>query len=130
MADLVLLRAELDSDPAFYDPLTDQQVADHLLQLTGTLDVTAVTPTDIYEAIVPSEYVGLTDAEKAQLSDIFSLPEVRLGGNAELVLTTTFGPGTATRTNLLGLKTIVVTLATELGIGPVHAGDVAGARAL
>ena len=130
MADLVLLRAELDSDPSFYDPLTDQQVADHLLQLTGTRDVDAVSPTDIYEAIVPSEYVGLTDAEKLQLSDIFSLPEVRLGGNAEVVLTNAFGAGTTTRTNLLALTTVTVTLAAELGIGLVHAGDVAGARAL
>ena len=124
------LRVELDSAPSLYGPMSDQQVADYLAELEGELPVNAISSSDVFEAIHPPEYAPLSNAQKAILSDIFSLGEVQLGGNAQTALTNIFPAGSTTRTNLIALTKTTVTRAEEKGLGVVHAGDVAAARAL
>ena len=124
------LRAELDSAPSLYGPMSHQEVADYLTALEGTLPVASVSSSDVYEAVSPPEYTNLNSNEKGILSDIFGLGEVQLGGNAQSVLMTIFPAGTQTRTNLIALTKITVTRAREKGLDDPHAGDVAAARAL
>ena len=128
---LEILAAELADDPLDrgYDGMTDQQAADDLNTAYRSANVDAVSSADVYDAIVPAEYTGLTAAQKSILSDIFSLSEVRVQGNTRDALLAIFGAGTTTRTNLAALTTASITRAAELGLPAIHAGDVAAARA-
>lgn len=134
MANLVLLRSELLDDPLVrgYAGMTDQVAANDLnSEETGrTLLVPTVPTTDIHDAIDPAEYDGLTDLDKAKLSDIFTLNNASTApGNTRATLLSIFGAGTASRDNLLALAQQDISRAIEINIGTVHAGDVGAARA-
>ncbi len=113
-----MLKEEIIDDPESigYAVMTDQQVLDSLQAVTRPQDITSVDSADIYDAIDPTEYGGLTDADKGILSDIFSLSEVRVQGNTRTALLAIFGAGTATRTSLQALTTELISRATEIGI--------------
>lgn len=131
MANLLALQAELLNDPLGrgYSAMTDQQAADSLNTADRSRTVPSVSPTDVFQAVVPGEYNATTPDQKQVLGFIFSLPTVPTSGNAATALMAIFGAGTTTRQNLIDLATETVSRAVELLIGEVHAGDVAEARA-
>ena len=137
MATLEILATELASDPLGrgYSGMTDQQAADDINdEGTGrTHSVDRVETSAIFVAIVPSEYQSTSATDKSLLYTLFtahSSTGVMLGGNAQMVLLNIFEAGTVTRANLIALATVAISRGVELGISVIHAGDVAGARAL
>ena len=130
-----LLADEINNDPLTrgYAGMTDQQVADDINTSYRTRPVDRVATDDIFEAVVPSEYAPRKPNEKTILDTLFAAHPfvgVPLGGSAQTVILNIFGPGTATRANLIVLATESITRGVELGIGTPHAGDVGFARSL
>lgn len=126
-----MLRDEVLTDPEGlgYSALSDQGVADSLNDATQRArDVISVSSADIHDALDPSEYTALTTSQKAVLSDIFSLSEVRVQGNTRTVLLSLFASGSATRAALVALTAENISRATELGLGVVKVGHVMEAR--
>ncbi len=131
MPDLVrTIRAEITDDPLLlgYTGMTDQEVTDSLNALTRERAVESLSSADIYDAIDPTEYTVLSSTEKAMLSDIFSLSEVRVQGNTRDVIVGIFPGGGTTLTNLTALLTTPISRATELSVGVVKIGHVIEAR--
>lgn len=115
MASLQELQAELTSDPLGrgYAAITDQQVADDLNTFSRDVTQGSLSGSAIFNAIVPSEFVALTDQNRQLVRDVFSLGDavdVGPGTNARTVLLSAFGNGTATRDNLVAAVTKSVIL--------------------
>ena len=127
-----ILADEINNDPLArgYDSMTDQQVADDIGTEYRTITVPEVSPTDIYQAIDPPEWVALSALFQLVVTNVISLPTVPTSGNTADGLLAAFGPGTNTRANLIALATGNISRGTEIGIGDVHAGDVGFARSL
>lgn len=133
MQDLAPLRAELLTDPVAlgYAGLSDQAAADKLNATTTgrTLARRSVGKNELLTAIVDSEW-PTTALLQNKLLCIFSCDTVDASNaNVRAIFAAIFGPGTATRTNLLALGTQVASRATELGFGVVTLTDVKLARA-
>lgn len=129
------LREELSSDPLSreYAGMTDSDAADDLN--TAYRDVTrgTLSGATIFNAIVPSEFGALTDAQQRFVRDVFSLGDavdVGPGTNARTVLLDAFGTGTTTRDNLVAAVSVTISRASELGLGSVRGTDVKLARNL
>lgn len=125
------LKAEI-AKPA-YSGMTDTQIAAALNTNTVTeqLSPLTVSGAQIYNAIVPSEFAALTDAQKQSVRDVFGLGDgidVSVGSNARLALATAFGASTASRANLLALATVTQTIARSFGFSAVNDQEVKAAR--
>ena len=127
-----ILADEINTDPLSrgYDSMTDQQVADDINTEYRTTVIPEVSPTDIYQAIDPPEWVALSALFQLVVTNVISLPTVPTSGNTADGLLAAFGPGTTTRTNLIALATGNISRGVELEIGEPHAGDVGFARSL
>lgn len=135
MADIERLASEIATDPLArgYAGMTDQQVADDLNTAYREIIRSNLSGSTIFNAIVPSEFSGLTADQQQLVRDVFSLGDavdVGPGTNARTVLLDAFGAGTVTRDNLVAAVTVNVTRAEELNllgrseeIGPAHVAE-------
>ena len=125
--DYAILKEEIVSDPLGrgYSGMTPQQIADSLNTINRTKSVQTVSGQDIFEAIVPTEFVALTADQKNLLYAIIGMDTIRVNGtNTRTALLSMFGVGTTTRANLAALQTVPVSRAVELGLGIVTEKDI------
>jgi hypothetical protein len=108
------LRTELQNTA--YDLETDQAVADYLNGLVA-VEVTEIKGSQIYNTMVPADFVGLTAENQQYVRDIISLGSVNVseGTNARAVLISVF-TGLPTLKALAALTTKQVTRASLIGI--------------
>jgi hypothetical protein len=135
MPDYLALKAELEKPDLA--SLGDVAAASKLNadQVTTTEPRTIVPSYEVWEAIVPAEWKALTADEKQRIQTIVGMGQVNLAGpNTRSALATAFGVGTASRTSLLALQTLTVSISRAVSIPgwgiSVSAGDVAHARSL
>ena len=131
---LQALKTELTTDPLGrgYAGMTNTQVVTSLRTANRTVERRSVSGSQIYNAIVPSEFSTLLATQQQLVRDVFGLGDtidVRTGTNARAVMLAAFGAGTTTRANLIALVQETISRAAELGLGDVREGDVARARA-
>ena len=132
MADLNKLKTELDTDPLErgYASMADVAAAVDLNTEYRTRDVLSVSGQQLFEAVDPTDFAGLSDAQKALLYAIVGMGTILVNGtNTKAALLAMFGAGTTTRSNLATLQTETFSRATEIGLGGVKVGYVQQARA-
>ena len=131
MTNYEALKTEVTTDPLAlgYLGMTDQQVSDSLNDPVRPRERDIVSSHEVFEAIVPADYVALSAADKSRLSMILSMGEVKLSGaNTRLALAGMFGAGT-TRNNLIALQDDTpISRAQERGLGNVGPGVIAEVR--
>ena len=133
---IAVLGTELRNDPLGrgYAAMSDRAAADSLNardRSGGQRDT--VSGSEIFNAIVPSEFTGLSAEQQGFVRDVFSLGDqidVRTGTNTRQVLLNVFGAATATRANLDALVDRQRSRTEELDLPVVHHLDVAKARAV
>ena len=131
MTDYAALKAEVTNDPLGigYSGMTDQQVSDSLNDPARPRERSVVPSHEVFDAIVPAEYVSLSVANKDRLATVLSMGDVDLSGaNTRSALGGMFSAG-ATRDNLIALQDgAPVSRARELSLGKVGPGVVAEVR--
>ncbi len=94
-------------------------------------NVKSVSGQDLLEAVVPTEYNGLSDGEKQLLLAIIGMGTIIVNAtNTRTVLLNMFGSGTVTRDNLQKLQTETVSLATQERLGTIYEGHIQQAKAI
>ena len=119
----------------FVDPLsrgytgqTDAEAAVDLNTIYREKNKTAMLATEIAQAIDPTEWGALTDAEQGRIFDVLHMGTINPFGIEATIFTNVFGPST-TITALQALRKEDISRATELGLGVVRPGHVGKARA-
>ncbi len=131
--DYAKLGLEIKNDPVGlgYAGKTNQQIADLLNAAKVQVDRESVTTSELFEGIVPVEWVALTAQEKQRIQMVLSMGTVNLKGtNTRASLGAAFGAGTQTRTNIIALQKQIISRTQYLGIGEVWAGHVGKAKFL
>lgn len=134
--DYQVLKNELVTDPLGrgYAAMTNAAAATSLNAPYKTLERPTLSPAEIYEAIVQSEWVALTDAQRNDIRDILNLGgavQIDTGKRARTVLLSIFGAATTTRSRLASLVQYQIPRCVEIDWpGGVGEADVAAARAL
>lgn len=106
---LQVIKTEITvTDPARYAGKTDQQIADELNDPTksNAPDREEISGSDLFEAIVSSEYAGLATAVRERVQIVVGLGDnIKVGptSKARAWLLDAFAVGSATRTNLIAL---------------------------
>ena len=130
--DLVALRAELDAghpDTGAYDA-NNGIAADQLNVVNRTKTRATVSGSEILNATDDAEYTALTLAEKDSWLSLCGIDSIDTSsGIAKSLEADIFGPATATRSNLVSIKSPPASRADELGLGRVGEGHVEQARA-
>lgn len=112
--------------------MTDAEVLTELQQ-TETYERKQVSGAEIYNAIDPTEFAGLSSAQQSRVRDVFSLGDridVSQGTNARAVLLNAFPGGGTTVSNLQEVVQETRTIAQKYGIGDgVTERDIAYVRA-
>jgi hypothetical protein len=115
------LFAELTADPEGrgYGAMTPEQVVESLLAPIQT-ERTNLSSGEIYNAIVPADFVGLTDANRQYVRDILGLGsvDVSTGTNARSVLVSVFA-GKPTLANLAASVQSSTSRAQQIGYSEV-----------
>ncbi len=126
------LKTELSVDPLErgYSSMTDKQVVIDLNTEYLTQDRETIETWKIFEATTRGDYNSLSNTEKQLYQTILSMGFINImGGNTRMSLTSMFGSGTTTRTNLIALQTQSINRAIDLGIrSPVRLNHVIAAR--
>jgi len=135
-----LVRIQAIKDELSIDPLTrgyagmdDQQAADSLNTVDRTVDREFMTASEIFESIEVAEYKALAAGEKSAVDKVLGLGDnIRIapGTKARAFLLDAFTAGSTTRSNLATIAQESVSRSVEIGVGPVHIGDVQHARIL
>lgn len=137
MIDYAILKTELTTDPRgygyalFWADGSDWQLADLINQIRTTINIDRglVDANEIFECIVPAEWIGLSAQEKERVQLILSMGTVNTKGlNTRAAFQAAFGAGTTTRTNLLALLTRRGSRAEELFGTSISWDDIAKAR--
>ena len=137
MPDYEALKVEVRTDPLGLGLAgkTNDQVAAILAATPRPLVVsrTIVPAHEVWEAIVPTERKVLAADDKQAVQSLLSMGTVNIAGaNTHKSLSDIFGQGTATRTNLVALRSVSVprTRGEEIfGVAPTAA-DIGHARSL
>lgn len=136
---IAALKAEIQNDPtgrgyaAPYEAGRDNAVADLLNdpRQGATIGRTLIDAWQFVNAITPSEYVVLTQAQRDYLVLVAAAGRVQLGGGGvRTALGSLFGAGTATRAAFIALQDRPATRAEELfGEGvAISPDDISAAR--
>jgi len=132
--DLYTLKAELDTDPLGrgYSGMTNLQAADSLAVADRTLSRETLDAWEAFQAVDETEWGGLSNAEKAQIKELFGMGAIKARQPSRAVdwIVAAFGGGSQTVTNLKALRDTTVNRGVELGLGNVREGEVAMARGL
>lgn len=135
-AQIATVKAHIIADPesAGYSGMTDQQIVDEVKVSNKTITRKTLNSTDVFNAIVQSEYDVASDAKKQALQLLFT--KVGSGGTFNIENGSTdrtwlldiFSAGTS-RTNLLALAADYTGTSEEkYGLGDVTLGVVTKAR--
>lgn len=135
MPDYQALKSELTTDPLAkgYAGMSDAQAAASLTTAYRTTERASIRASELYEAVVDSEFTALAANIQTRVRDLYTLDVVpaATGSRARAVLLAIFGAGTQTRANLAALVKVDVRRCDEIGWGVgVTDQDVAAARAL
>lgn len=135
MSDYQALKTELTTDPLGlgYAGMTDAQAAAALVGTTRQVEREYISNTELYEAVVDSEFTALTAAAQTRVRDLYSLDRIpaKIGSRARAVLLALFGAGTQTRANLASVARIDIRRCDDIGwLQGVSEQDVAAARSL
>lgn len=128
-----VLRQELDNDPLTrgYSSMSDQEAANDLNTEYRTRNRVSMTPSEVYNCVVVSEWTALTDAQRAEIWDILHMGDpLNPFGLERDRFVTIFGGGSTTIANLASARAESISRAEELGLGILLASDVLKARAL
>jgi hypothetical protein len=129
--DLAELQAELAAGHPVTGPYSPHptEAAAQLNAINRTRPRTAVTGSEVLNAIDKSEFLAQTEAERARVWNILHLGTLDPWGLEAELLVDIFGAGSATITALAALRTLAISRGTELGFGGVTPGHVERARA-
>lgn len=132
MANLFLLKSEIDSDPLTrgYSGMTDAEVAESLNTANRTRNKTTMTGSEILNKIDPTEWNSLTDAQRQTVWDIVHLGTINPFGIEATLMVNIFTGGSTTITALAAARVESISRAQELGLGTVREGTVQQARSL
>lgn len=128
-----ILREEISNDPLGrgYSTMSDGEVANDLNTNMRSYERKAVSAVEVFEAVAPSEWDGLTDSDKQNVRECLRLLgnlDISTGTNLHDILWNTFGSGTTTRSNLEDLINDTRSRARELGLSKVYKHHVKHAR--
>jgi hypothetical protein len=126
-----VLGDELTGDPLGrgYDAMTAEEAAIDLTTQYRSGPVEAVTGAAILNTTDDAEFDALPDTAKDRWLALCAIDSIDVtSGVAKAIEADLFGPGTATRTSLLAMKTRPISRATELGLPTVKPGHVEEAR--
>lgn len=132
MADIALLKAEIDADPLGrgYSGMDDAAVVADLNTVYRTRNKTSLSGDEMFGATDGSEFTALTEHKEQSWLAFCGRDSIDPFGTANVAFATyIFGGGSTTLSNLNTLRTEDVSRADELGIGRVRVGHVAEARA-
>ena len=126
--DIDALRDELINDR--YSTMSDEEAADDLNSLTTgrTRNRTSMTSSEVFNAIVVSELIALTDGDRATVMAIMGFGSINPFGREADVFINIFGGGSDTITALAAARVVAISRADELSLGKVKAGNVEEAR--
>ena len=132
MADIPKLKTELAAghpDTGAYD--ADAQIAaDQLNAVNRSINRASMSGDEMFSHTDTTDFAGLTAAKQSNWLAFCGRDSIDPWGAANVAFVQwIFGAGAATLTALAGARTTDVSRAVEVGIGFVHAGHVAEARA-
>lgn len=125
------LRDELSTDPLArgYSTMTDDEVAADLHTAYRTREKDRISGSDVWDHTDPTEFGGLSAEEQRRWLGLCGVDGIDPFDSPAVGLATSLFPaGGATLTALGAFRTETLTRAGELGLGDVHAYDVAKAR--
>ena len=131
--DYQALQEELVSDPLErgYSTMSDEEAATDLNTVYRTKTRASMTGDEIFQQTNTSEFVALTDHRQSLWLSFCARDQVDpVQSNNVSFVTTLFGSGSVTVSNLADARTEDVSRAVELGLGSVSPGHVTKARAL
>ncbi len=128
--DMSILGTELTGDPLSrnYSGMTDVQAAADLNTVYRTRNRSSMTGSEVLNAIVRSEYLALSDANKDRVWQLLHLGTLDPFGVEADLISEIFTAGSATVTALLARRKDDVSRAVELGLGTIAPGDIENAR--
>ena len=128
----LLLRNELDTDPLSrgYAAMSDLEAATSLNVVNRSRNRTSMTASEVLNAVDPTQYAALTDADKRTMWDVLHIGTINPFGVEATLFTQIFGAGSATIVALAALRVEAISRAEELGLGIVRESDVFKARAI
>ncbi len=128
--DIQALKAELlagHPDMGAYDA-DDAVAAGQLNAVNRTKDRASMTGSEILNALDKTEYLALSDADKARVWQVCHLGTVNPFGAEADIFIAVFGPESASIMALKEARKDNVSRAVELGLGLVYPGHVENAR--
>jgi len=128
--DIDALKAELATghpDTGAYDA-DDVVAAAQLNAVNRTKNKASMTGSEIINALDKTEYLALSDGDKAKVWQVCHLGEVNPFGVEADIFIAIFGVPSASITALQAARKEAVSRAVELGLGIVRAGHVEEAR--
>ena len=133
--DSIVLWEEISTDPLTrgYVGMSDAEVAIDMNTLYRTETRDTLSSAEIYERIVVSEFQEKTPEAKVYIRDILGLGQSVFVGpdsKARMVLLAIFGAQSETIQALAAALEVLISRATELGLGVVKPGHVQDARTL
>jgi hypothetical protein len=132
MADTLIdkLKAELTVDPLTrgYAGMGIEAAAADLNTVYRERNVATLTASQALNAIVKTEFLALTDANRELVWNVLHIGDINPHGVEADLFTEAFGAGSETITALALIRVETVSRAVELGLGRVRAGDVERAR--
>lgn len=124
------LKTELTEDPLAlgYSGMTDQEVADSLNAVNRQRNRTSMTGSEVINAVDPTQWAGLADAQRQTVWNVVHLGTVDPFGVEATLLTDVFGAESATITALAAMRKQSISRATELGYPVLRPYDIQRAR--
>lgn len=129
---LEVLVAEIQNDPLTrdYASMTDQEVADSLNTVNRDRNRASMTGDEVFQQIAnQAAWDGLTDAQRQLFMAFCGRSEIDPFAAANVnFITSIFGGGSATVTNLAAARVEQISRGVEIGFGVVNVRDVTRAR--
>ena len=124
------LTNELVSDPLVrgYSGMSDAEATVDLNTEYRETNRTAMSGSEIFNAVDKVEYDALSVGDNARFWDILHLSSVDPFGIEAQIVIDVFGAGSTTVSTLAAMRKTPISRATELGLGSVREGHVQKAR--
>jgi hypothetical protein len=129
--DYAKLKAEITNDPLAigYASMTDDQICTSLNSKTRSRHVALLTPSQVLNAIVYSEWTPKTTTQQQVIWNMLGMGAINPWGVEANIFTTVFGAASATIAALAALRVETISRAEELGLETVYVGHIIDARA-
>lgn len=122
----IILQGEI-ALPA-YDGMADSQIKDVLNLVNIPANQNTISGDDVLAGTDWGEYGNLSDLKKTQWLSFTSTDDIDATKAALNIVRDIFGIDSQTETNLLALRQIIISKATELGLPVIDVSDVTFAR--